>query len=109
MVRLITKGSNERDWNRIAMKLLPVLIIALILLMFLFNQNSDKVLKAYYNITNQTSPDGEDGEAARFVLLPHHFLLVMIILGTIVVIAFAVYILSSINDDKDYVDTSWDS
>ncbi len=109
MVRLITKGSSERNWNRIALKMLPILIFILIVLMFLFNQSSDKVLKAYYNITNKTSLDAGSAGTPHFVLLPHHFLLIMIVIGTIVVIAFAVYILSSIDKNKDYVDTSWDS
>jgi len=109
MVRLITKGESERHYDRIALKMLPVLIIILIVFMFLFNQSSGKVLNAYYNITGQESPDDESRGAPHFVLLPHHILLVMIVIGTIVVIAFAVYILSSINEDKDYIDTSWDS
>ena len=107
MVKLIAKGDNERDWDRIALKMLPVLIVALIVLMFLFNQSSGKVIRAYYNITNNTATDTENNDTPDFVLLPHHFLFIMILIATIVVVAFAVYILSTSDEDKEYVDASW--
>ncbi len=91
------------NWNNVALKMIPVLIIVLMGIMYMFNQNSDKVYVAYYNITNQTNPYAAPGSGeAGPIFLPHHILLIMIAVGIIVVIVFAAYILSCINEEEGY-------
>lgn len=98
------------DWNNIALKLIPVLILMIMGIMYMFNANSDKVYIAYYNITDQTNPyEAMGSEDIGPVFLPHHILLILITVGIMVVIAFAVYILSSINDNESPEDTYMDS
>ncbi len=91
------------NWNNIALKMIPVLIVVLMGIMYMFNQNSDAVYTVYYNITGQTNPyDAPGSGEPGAIFLPHHILLIMIGVGIIVVIAFAVYILSCIDDDENY-------
>ena len=91
------------NWNNVALKMILVLMLALAGIMHLFNQNSDTVYTVYYNITNQPNPYAEPGPGgADPIFLPHHILLIMIAVGIIVVIAFAVYILSCINEEDSY-------
>ncbi|MEA3343850.1 MAG: hypothetical protein U9Q92_06830 [archaeon] len=91
------------NWNNVALKMILVLILILAGIMHLFNQNSDAVYTAYYNITDQTNPYAapDSGEPGA-IFLPHHILLIMIAVGIIVVIAFAVYILGCIDEDENY-------
>ncbi len=91
------------NWNNVALKMIPVLIIVLMGIMYMFNQNSDKVYVAYYNITNQSNPYAapDSGEPGA-IFLPHHILLIMIAVGIIVVIVFAIYILGCIDEDENY-------
>ena len=91
------------NWNNVALKMILVLLLALAGIMHLFNQNSDAVYTAYYNITNQLNPYAEPGSGeAGAIFLPHHILLIMIAVGIIVVIAFAAYILNCINEEESY-------
>jgi len=97
-------GTGESvNWNNVALKMIPVLILALTGIMYMFNQNSDKVYVTYYNITDQPNPYAapDSGEPGA-IFLPHHILLIMIAVGIIIVIAFAVYILSCINEEESY-------
>ncbi|MFH1127099.1 MAG: hypothetical protein ABIG84_00680 [archaeon] len=103
MTRMSFDANKPADWNGLALKMIPVLIFAILLLMYLFNANSDKVYKAYYHNLNQTNPydDPNAGEPSPIVL-PHHILFVVITIAIFVVIAFALYILSSIDDENQY-------
>jgi len=103
-------GGKPVDWNNIALTLIPVLILLIMGIMYMFNANSDKVYFAYYNITNQTNPYEEVGSGdIGPVFLPHHILLILITVGILVVIAFAIYILGSINEDEGHQNTYVDS
>ncbi len=110
MRKSVDYSEKPVNWNNIALKLIPVLILMIMGIMYMFNANSDKVYIAYYNITNETNPYGDMGsENIGPVFLPHHILLILITVGIMVVIAFAVYILSSINEDEGPQNTYVDS
>lgn len=103
MPRMTFDANKSTDWNGLALKMIPVLIFAIFLLIYLFNANSDKVYKAYYEAINQKNPyDYQNGGQKAPIVLPHHILLVVIVTGVLVVVAFAVYILSSIDDENKY-------
>ncbi len=104
------ESENSVDWNNIALKLIPVMILMIIGIMYMFNANSDKVFVAYYHIINETNPyEDRDADNIGPIFLPHHILLILITVGILVVIAFAVYILSSINEDEGHQNTYVDS
>ena len=110
MRKSMGESENSVDWNSIALKLIPVLILMIMGIMYMFNANSDKVYMVYYNITDQTNPYEDFGsDDVGPVFLPHHILLILITVGILVVIAFAVYILSSINEDEGHQNTYVDS
>ncbi|RLG14215.1 MAG: hypothetical protein DRN71_03430 [Candidatus Nanohalarchaeota archaeon] len=106
MRKSVDYSEKPVNWNNIALKLIPVMILMIMGIMYLFNANSDKVYIAYYNITNETNPyeDMGSGDIGP-VFLPHHILLILITIGIMVVIAFAVYILNSINEEESPQET----
>ena len=104
------RSSNPVDWNSMALTMIPVLILMLVGIVYVFNANSDNVYFAYYHITNQTHPyDGDAAGDIGPIFLPHHILLILITIGILVVVSFAIYILNSIDGDDEKTDLYTDS